>query len=99
MNIPLILGDIRPGAEYGWRGKSYSGGEVANYDNVDWRDEKQAKPTEQELIDAWPAVQKKYFTDVATAETNKAILVSELRAGTVSLATLQEIVADILEGQ
>ena len=99
MDIPLILGEIRPGADYGWRGVSASGAEAANYANVDWRDEEQTKPTTREIEDAWPAVQKKYFTDVADVATNREELIALLRTGNVEAANLQAIVADLLEGK
>lgn len=48
MDIPAILMHIRPGASWSLNGDQYDG--------LDWLDET-PKPSEQELADAWPAVQ------------------------------------------
>lgn len=50
-DIRLVLGRIRPGAAYGWRG---SGGDYGHtMDAVDWRDQAQSKPLEGEVIIGW----------------------------------------------
>jgi hypothetical protein len=55
-DIPQILADIRPGAEWGWKGGSHR-----DTENVDWRDSVQIEPTEQEYLDG-----------LATVEADKA---------------------------
>ncbi len=40
MDIPLILGDIRPDAKWGMMGE-----DKGDYDNIDWRDDVMTKPT------------------------------------------------------
>ena len=48
MDIPAILTHTRPGAQWSLNGDQYTG--------LDWLDDS-PKPTEQELVDAWPEVQ------------------------------------------
>jgi hypothetical protein len=43
INISLALKSLRPGASWAIRGQEYSG--------LEWRDNTQEKPTEQELLD------------------------------------------------
>lgn len=52
MDIPILLGRIRPGASWGWRG-AYFGADAANLSNLDWRDTEQEPPTQEELDTAW----------------------------------------------
>lgn len=51
MDIPAILDKIRPNAKWSMLGS------VDQYTSLDWRDETQQKPTQQEVMDAWPAVE------------------------------------------
>ncbi len=46
MNITQVLEKIRPEARWKLTDNKY--------DNLEWFDEEQEKPTEQEIIDAWP---------------------------------------------
>ena len=48
MDIPAILADLYPDAQWSLDGDQYNG--------LDWLDDT-PKPTEQELVDAWPTVQ------------------------------------------
>lgn len=50
MDVPLILDMIRPKAK--WR-------MAGNYQQLvdTWEDEEQTLPTEEEIVDAWPAAQ------------------------------------------
>lgn len=45
-DIPFLLGRLRPGAKWGWRG-----GNHRQTEQVDWRDFAQIEPTEQEYLD------------------------------------------------
>lgn len=49
MNIAQILMHIRPLARWALSGNDYEG--------LEWLDDEQPKPTEQELADAWPRVE------------------------------------------
>ena len=51
MNIPKILKELRPGAEWTLTGNDYSG--------LDWTDGVQIKPTEAEIIAHDPTVEYK----------------------------------------
>jgi hypothetical protein len=52
-DIRLVLGRLRPGAAYGWRG---DGGDYGHtMEVVDWRDQAQSKPLEPEVIADWDA--------------------------------------------
>lgn len=99
IDIPLVLSEIRKGAYYGWLGSKVVGQGAEDYANIDWRDERQSKPPMIEIEDAWPAVQKKYITDVDDARTAKETLIADLRKGTVDPALLQAAIADLLEGK
>ena len=56
MDIPLILSEICPDAKWGWAGSYVVGNGGEDYNNLVWRDDVQVKPTEQEIIDAWPGI-------------------------------------------
>jgi hypothetical protein len=58
MDIPSILMHIRPGALWSLNGDEYAG--------LDWLDDS-PKPTEQELVDAWPTVQAVRANEQAAA--------------------------------
>ena len=47
MDIPAVLTHLRPGAQWSLNGDSYDG--------LDWLDDS-PKPSEEELVAAWPAV-------------------------------------------
>lgn len=66
IDIALVLDSIRPRAA--WR---MSGTYQALVDT--WEDENQTLPTEQEIIDAWPATQQKW-ADIADEPTPEEIL-------------------------
>jgi hypothetical protein len=59
MDIPSILMHIRPGALWSLNGDEYAG--------LDWLDDS-PKPTEQELVDAWPEVQTARANEQAEAQ-------------------------------
>jgi hypothetical protein len=59
MDIPSILMHIRPGAAWSLSGDEYAG--------LDWLDDS-PKPTEQELVDAWPEVQTARANEQAEAQ-------------------------------
>ena len=54
-DIRLVLGRIRPGAAYGWRGGSDDFGHTM--EAVDWRDQATVKPHESVVIADWDAYQ------------------------------------------
>ena len=95
MDIPLILGDIRPDAKWGMMGE-----DKGDYDNIDWRDDVMTKPTLKEITDAWPATQKKWFTDVADADTRHDAdlsgLLATLDGGGALDASAKKQLADVL---
>lgn len=51
-DIRQILGEIRPGAIYGWKGGAWDDPE-----QVDWRDEIKIEPTPEEYAAGWIRVQ------------------------------------------
>ena len=59
MDIPAILADLYPNAQWSLNGDQYDG--------LDWLDDT-PKPTEQELVDAWPTVQAVRANEQAEAE-------------------------------
>lgn len=50
-DIRLVLGRIRPGAAYGWRGSGGDDGHTMEV--VEWRDQATMKPTEGAVIADW----------------------------------------------
>ncbi|MCB9457775.1 MAG: hypothetical protein H6671_17470 [Anaerolineaceae bacterium] len=54
-DIRLVLGRIRPGAAYGWRGDGDDFGHTM--EAVDWRDQATTKPQESAVIADWDAYQ------------------------------------------
>lgn len=62
-DVPFLLGRLRPGAEWGWRG-----GTPRQTTNVDWRDAVQIEPTEQEYLDEQLLVN----AEEVTAEVTRA---------------------------
>ena len=65
MDIPKILKQIRPGAEYALNGDTYAG--------LNWLDKIQTKPTLAEIEAAWPSVSDKAAKDRINAEIKKQI--------------------------
>ena len=59
MDIPSILMHIRPGALWSLNGEEYDG--------LDWLDDS-PKPTEQEIVDAWPTVEATRANERAAIE-------------------------------
>lgn len=60
VNIPAVLDYLTPGAAWGWGGWDEKYGPDADYScygQLRWEDEKIPKPTEQEIVAAWPTVQ------------------------------------------
>ena len=52
-DIPLILGRIRPGVSYGWKG---NGSTWSNPGDIEWYDQVSPLPTVTELENEWSAI-------------------------------------------
>ena len=52
-DIPLILGRLRPNAEWGWTG---DGTTYSDPSHIDWRDPVQTEPSESEMETEWTAI-------------------------------------------
>lgn len=103
MDIPAILDTIRNGAAWAMLGPS------TDYAALDWRDDVQNKPTEQEIIDAWPAVEAAINVENALVQNAKArnlvadmaTLKNNIVAGGIptlaaDVAKLTQIVSDLM---
>lgn len=81
-DIRLVLGRIRPGAEYGWRGDSGLGNTL---DAVDWRDNVQTKPLDAEVIADYDA----YLIEEQEASTLRQTIITNAQSAVgKSLAAL-----------
>ena len=67
MDIPAVLGKIRPGASWGMLGPSN------DYNSLDWRDKKQKKPTLKEIEAAWPEVEAEIQRVVARVTSRESV--------------------------
>ena len=64
MDIPAVLESIRPGASWSLNGDDYAG--------LDWLDAS-AKPTKDELVAAWPAVESARKWAAVRAERDRRL--------------------------
>lgn len=97
MDIPLTISRIHPDATFGWRG-DYTPDDAANYDNLDWRDERYRKPTYQELQAEWQAylleeqVREQASLDKQAVRDRLATLDLEVLASSAEGAALADLI-------
>lgn len=92
-DIRLVLGRIRPGAEYGWRGDGDTGHTM---EAVDWRDSATQKPTETEVLTEWGLYQAEEAArqvESAQEETDlDAVAQATVQAGLAQIAAAREAI-------
>ena len=71
MNIPMTLSYLRPGEEWTLDGEEYSG--------LTWLSDT-AKPTEAQLVAAWPKAQEAQAAATATAAANASAAIAHAKS-------------------
>lgn len=85
MNIPWVLGRIRPGADWAMAGHDHT-----DYAALIWRDETQTKPTRAEVEAAWQQIEAE---QAAQATLRQAVVsrVSSLAGVNVTELSLEQL--------
>lgn len=69
VDIRLVIGRLRPGSAYHWRGNGAIGND---YDAIgEWRDARTSKPTEAEILAEWQVYQQEQATKQAAEQQRK----------------------------
>ena len=70
MSLEKVLQNIRPGATWLIQGEPI-------YENIQWTDESQSKPTQTEIDEAWADVQNKIASSKARAKRDRLLTESD----------------------